>query len=97
MRPVQFAKDIVPIGAFKAKAAAWLQRLRQSGGSIVITQNGVAAGVLMSPEEYDRLQEKERFLESVAMGLADAEAGRTIDAAELRRRLSAASYPAKGS
>jgi len=89
MKIIRFADDVVPIGAFKSKAAAWLERLRTSGHSIVITQNGVAAGVLMSASEYDRLQEKERFLESVAKGLADAEAGRVMDISEVRRRLSA--------
>ncbi len=88
MNMIHFAKDVVPIGAFKSKAAAWLQRLRESGHSIVITQNGVTAGVLVSPAEYDRLQEKERFLVSVAKGLSDAEAGRVMDSKEVRRRLS---------
>jgi PHD/YefM family antitoxin component YafN of YafNO toxin-antitoxin module len=53
----------------------------------VITQNGKPAGVLVSPTEYDRLTERQRFLESVALGLADAEAGRTMDSKELLRRL----------
>ena len=87
MKIIHFAKDVVPIGAFKSKAAAWLLRLRTSGHTIVITQNGVAAGVLMSATEYDRLQEKERFLVSVAKGLADAEADRVMDSSEVRRRL----------
>jgi len=89
MKLIHLGKDIVPIGKFKARAAAWLERLRTSGCSVVITQNGVPAGVLISPDEYDRLQEKERFLESVAKGLADAEAGRLMDSGELRKRLSA--------
>jgi antitoxin YefM len=89
MNLIHFAQDIVPIGAFKAKAAAWLQRLRTSGRPVVITQNGVPAGVLMSPGEYDRLQEKEQFLVSVAKGLSDAEADRVMDGSEVRRRLSA--------
>jgi antitoxin (DNA-binding transcriptional repressor) of toxin-antitoxin stability system len=57
------------------------------GQPVVITQNGKPAGVLVSPTEYDRLTERERFLESVALGLADAEAGRTMDTKELLRRL----------
>ncbi len=39
---------------------------------MVITQNGRPAGVLLSPREYDRMQERQRFLESIAAGLADA-------------------------
>jgi hypothetical protein len=45
--------------------------------------------VLLSPAEYDRLQERQRFLESVAAGIKDADAGRTMTTAQLRRRLAA--------
>jgi PHD/YefM family antitoxin component YafN of YafNO toxin-antitoxin module len=54
---------------------------------MVITQNGRPAGVLLSPREYDRMQERQRFLESIAAGLADAESGRTMNTMELRERL----------
>jgi PHD/YefM family antitoxin component YafN of YafNO toxin-antitoxin module len=56
---------------------------------MVITQNGRPAGVLLSPREYDRIQERQRFLESIAAGLADAESGRTMTTMELRERLRA--------
>jgi predicted transcriptional regulator len=47
------------------------------------------AGVLVAPAEFDRMQERQRLLESITAGLADAEAGRVVDTAELRRRLRA--------
>ena len=56
---------------------------------MVITQNGRPAGVLLSPREYDRITERQRFLESIAAGLADAESGRVMDTAELGKRLQA--------
>jgi len=80
---------IVPLGEFKAQAAKLLKRLGESGGPMVITQNGRPAGVLLSPKEFDLIQERQRFLESVAAGLADAEAGRVIDTTALRKRLRA--------
>jgi len=81
------AEAIVPIAEFKAQAPHVLRRLAETGEPILITQNGKPAAVLLAPAEFDRLQEREEFLESVASGLADAEAGRTISAAQLRRRL----------
>ncbi len=89
MKIIQLSKDVVALGSFKSRAAAWLDHLRDSGHPIVITQNGKPAGVLLSPVEFDRLQEKERFFESVAKGLADAEADRVMDGAEVQRRLAA--------
>ena len=89
MKEVQVLDGIVPLGEFKAQAAKLLKRLGESGEPMVITQNGRPAGVLVSPREFDRIQERQRFLESIAAGLADAEAGKVIGTAELKKRLSA--------
>jgi prevent-host-death family protein len=87
MRAIRVAEDIVPVGEFKGQAARWLRHASETGQPVVITQNGKPAGVLISPTEYDRLTERQRFLESIALGLADAEAGRTMDTKDLLRRL----------
>lgn len=87
IRAIKVAEDIVPVGEFKGQAARWLRHAAETGQSVIITENGKPAGVLVSPNEYDRLTERERFLESVALGLADAEAGRTMETKELLRRL----------
>jgi prevent-host-death family protein len=71
-------------------AARWLRRVADENQAVVVTQNGRPAGVLISPADFDRLQERQRFLESVAAGLADAEAGRLMDTRELSRRLAEA-------
>ena len=85
---MKIANGIIPLGEFKAQAGRFLKRLGESGEPMVITQNGRPA-VLLSPREYDRMQERERFLESIAAGLSDAESGRVMDTAELRKRLHA--------
>ena len=79
MKSTRFSEDVVPIGEFKAKAAAVLRRLREHRRPVVLTQNGRPAGVLISPEEFDRLAERERFIAAVEEGLADARAGRVVD------------------
>ena len=89
MKELQISDGIVPLGEFKAQAAKVLKRLADSDEPVVITQNGRPAGVLLSPREFDRLQERQRFLESIAAGLADAEAGRVVGTTELRERLQA--------
>jgi prevent-host-death family protein len=95
MRALKVAEDIVPVGEFKGQAARWLRHAAESGQPVVITQNGKPAGVLVSPSEYDRLTERQRFLESVALGLADAEAGRTMNTKELLRLLEERRLPGR--
>jgi prevent-host-death family protein len=87
MKSIRVSEDIVPIGEFKGRAARWMQRAAESRQPVVITQNGRPAAVLLSPAEYDRILERQRFLESVAAGLADAEAGRTLSTEQLREQL----------
>jgi prevent-host-death family protein len=77
MRSLRVSEDIVPISDFKAQASEWLRKLGESGQPLVITQNGKPAGVLLSPESFDELTEKVRFIASIEEGLEDARAGRT--------------------
>jgi prevent-host-death family protein len=90
MRPVRVSEDIVPVSDFKAQAADWLKRVAETGQPVVITQNGKAAGVLISPAEFDRLTERARFLAAIDEGLADENAGRVLTqadvVAEMKRR-----------
>jgi prevent-host-death family protein len=84
---VRVSEDIVPVSDFKAQAADWLKRVAETGQPLVITQNGRAAGVLISPAEFDRLNERARFVAAVEEGLADADAGRLRDHVEVAERL----------
>lgn len=90
MRPVRMAEDIVPVSDFKAQAAEWLKRLAENGQPLDVRQNGKAAGVLISPAEFDRLTERARFVAAVCAGFADEQAGRVVGheavVAEMKRR-----------
>jgi len=87
MRSLRISEDIVPVSDFKSQAANWLRRVAETGQPLVITQNGKAAGVLLSPAEFDRLSEHARFVASVEEGLADADAGRLRDHEEVVARI----------
>ena len=87
MKSLSVAEDIVPIGEFKAKAARLLARLNADKHPLVVTQNGKPVAVLLAPAEFDRLREREAFLESVAAGIADVETGRIHTTAAVRQRV----------
>jgi prevent-host-death family protein len=78
MSHLRVAEDIVPLSDFKARASELLKRLAETGAPIVITQNGRAAGVLLSPAEFDALTERIRFISAVAEGLEDARSGKVV-------------------
>jgi prevent-host-death family protein len=84
---VRFSEDIIPVSEFKAHAADLLRRVAETGQPLVITQNGKAAGVLLSPVEFDRLSERARFVAAVEEGLGDADAGRLRPHDEVAARM----------
>ena len=87
MRPIRVSEDFVPVSEFKAQAAEWFRRAAETGGPVVVTQNGKPAGVLLSPRAFDELTERARFVEAVEEGLADASADRVLTGDEVERRL----------
>jgi prevent-host-death family protein len=78
MPNLRVAEDIVPLSDFKARASELLKRLAETGAPMVITQNGRAAGVLLSPTEFDALTERLRFVNAVAEGFDDTGSGRVV-------------------
>lgn len=89
MRPVRVSENFVPVSEFKAQAAQWLKKVGQGSPPLVVTQNGRPAGVLLSPEAYDELTERARFVAAVSEGLSDAEAGRVHTDAAVTKRMAA--------
>jgi prevent-host-death family protein len=84
VKPVRIQDDIVPVGEFKKHASQILRRLHADARPIVITQRGKATGVLVTPEDFDRLVERERFVAAIHQGLAESDAGLGISNEELR-------------
>jgi len=78
-RTFQTAEDIIPIAELKANMSEIVRGLDDRPRPLVVTLNGKPAAVVMSPREYDLLSYRSRFVEAVNEGLADTEAGRTVD------------------
>ena len=91
MKPVQVAKDIVPLAEFKAHSATWLERVRASGQPVIITQNGKPAAVMISPEEFDRFQHQSTELVrgEIRAAEADITAGKVYSTSEVEAHLEA--------
>jgi prevent-host-death family protein len=89
MKALKLSKDVVTLAEFKNQAATLLEKLSTSSQPLLITQNGKPAGVLLSPAEFDRIQEQEtvRFVASVNRGLNDADRGKLLTSTEVKSRL----------
>lgn len=80
---LQLADDIVPIAEFKAHLSRVVRTLPARERPVVVTQNGRAAAVVMSPAAFDRLAHHARFLDAVHEGLTDLDQGRVMSDDEL--------------
>ena len=85
---LQVSQDIIPIGELKAHLSERIRALRDRRRPLVVTQNGRATAVLLSPEEFDRLTQQERFVAAVNEGLAQVERNETVTHDEVKRILS---------
>lgn len=89
MRPIELARDVLPVAKFKARASEMIHRVRHDKQPLVITLNGEPAAVLISVEDYDRRAYEARVRRGIDEGLADVKAGRTISDEELGKWASA--------
>jgi len=84
---LRYTTQVKPITHLKAHAADILERMAQDREPLIITQNGEARAVLQDVASYEETQETLALLKMVAMGVQDAEAGRTISVRESAARL----------
>lgn len=87
MKNILVSNDIIPVGQFKAGLAKYLKEIQNKRNSLIITQNGKPAGVLISPREFDELRETKLFIESISRGLSDSEKGEVLSTSQLRNEL----------
>ncbi|GBD86572.1 antitoxin RelB [bacterium BMS3Abin03] len=87
MKNISVSSDIVPVGEFKASLAKYLREIKNKRNSLIITQNGKPAGVLISPSEFDELRETKLFIDSISRGLSNSERGEVYSTSQLKNEL----------
>ena len=84
-----------PLVTVKARLSEFVDRAVSTHDRITITRNGVPVAVLLSADDFESMTETldimsdPEAMTQIAEARADVEAGRVIDAAELRQRLEA--------
>jgi prevent-host-death family protein len=86
-RQIRVTEDIIPLSQFKIQASKVLHSLHETGRSVVITQNGKPSAVVMTPEEFDRLREREDFMAAMDEGRNDAIKKRVYQTSEVETAL----------
>ena len=87
MKNILVASDIIPVSQFKSGLAKYLKEIQNKRNTLIITQNGKPAGVLISPSEYDEMRQTKLFIDSISRGLSDSEKGEVFSTAQLKSEL----------
>lgn len=84
------AAQIRPITYLKSRTRELVEEVRSAGSSVVITQNGKPAVVVMDARQHDRLKDTLTMLKLLAQSQESLAREGTITSAEVRRRAAAA-------
>lgn len=82
-------RDIQPVTEFRARAAQFIDQVRETGAPMVLTQYGRSAAVLIDVRQYESLMDELDVLRDVRTAEQDVDAGRGRPHAEVARRLRA--------
>ncbi|MEW5926895.1 MAG: type II toxin-antitoxin system Phd/YefM family antitoxin [Gemmatimonadota bacterium] len=87
MRRPNLDEDVQPVSEFRANAAKFVQRVRETRRPLVLTQHGKSAAVLMDVGEYEKMLDTIELLRAVHEGERQIEAGQVVDHDEAMTRL----------
>ena len=84
---MKYSTRVKPISYVKANAANLIRELVEKREPLIITQNGEAKAVMQDVASYEQDQETLALLKILALGRRQVEAGKTVPAEQVFRRL----------
>lgn len=72
---IEIDQDIQPLSEFRKHAAEFIERIKQQKRSIVLTQHGKSAAVLVDVSEYQRMLDKLDLIEELMAAEREIERG----------------------
>jgi len=67
MKP-SLSEDIIPVSDFRKKTTDYLKTISSKRRTLVLTQNGHSAAIVLSPEAFEELQYERELLLAIAQG-----------------------------
>lgn len=82
---MKYRESIEPVTTLKTKCAELIQRARETGQPIVITQNGKATAVLQDVDSFERQRKALLLLRMFAQGEEEIRSGNGVPHAKALR------------
>jgi len=87
MATVRPTEDIQPLTAFRANAASFVERVRETGRPLVLTQHGRSSAVLLGAAEYENLIDELETLRDLRISDRQIAEGKVVSNDDARRRV----------
>jgi len=87
MATVRPTEDIQPLTAFRANAASFVERVRETGRPLVLTQHGRSSAVLLGAAEYENLIDELETLRDLRISDRQIAEGKVASNDDARRRV----------
>ena len=81
------SRDIQPVTEFRAKAAQFIEQVRENRAPMYLTQHGRSAAVLLDVEAYEAMVEELELLRDVRQSEVQIAAGKVSSHAAVMNRL----------
>jgi prevent-host-death family protein len=78
MKRIHFDTDIQPLSAFRANAAAIIEKVKKDKRPVVITQHGKGSAVLLDVADYEQMIETIEILQEINHAREELAAGKGI-------------------
>ena len=86
MKP-NLAEDIISVSEFRKKTADYLREIHKKKRTVVLTQNGHSAAVVLSPQVYEKIQYERDLFAAIAKGEEEIKSGKGISHEEVFKNL----------
>lgn len=81
------SRDIQPVTEFRAKAAQFIEQVRETGEPVILTQHGRSAAVLLDVDAYESLMDELALLRDVRVAEEQVAAGKRLSHAAVAKKL----------
>jgi len=84
---IEIDQDIRPLSEFRKDAADFIDRINKQKRSIVLTQHGKSAAVLVDVSEYQRMVDKTDLMEELIEAERQIARGNVVSHEEAKKRI----------
>ena len=78
MYRIQLDKDVHPVSEFRANTTGLLREVNTTGRPILLTQHGKGSAVVMSVNEYEKIQEELETFRDIRTAQEEIAAGKGV-------------------